>query len=229
MTGTAEIETENEEQAAAPATALPDIVPIFPLPGAVLLPRGRLPLNIFEPRYLAMIEDAMGQGRMIGMIQPTGSEATQAVPSVYQIGCAGRIISFSETEDGRFLISLLGVCRFAVNEEMALHRGYRRIRPDWTPYQDDLLGEEQDGIDRARLFTALREYFKIQGVVPNWEAIQQTSDENLIISLTMICPFEPSEKQALLEVRTLGERAKLLLTLLEMASLNKRDIESARH
>lgn len=212
-----------------PDIKLPETLPIFPLPGVILLPRGRMPLNIFEPRYLAMVDDAMANGRLIGMIQPSHETVSDAVPPIYNVGCVGRVISFSETEDGRYLISLFGVCRFAVNEELGLHNGYRRIRPDWSPFKDDLLGEEQDKIDRNRLFTALRGYFKTQGIMANWEAIQQTGDENLIISLTMICPFEQNEKQALLEARTLGDRARLLLTLLEMAALNKREIDSARH
>lgn len=212
------------------AADLPDVLPVLPLTGVILLPRGRLPLNIFEPRYLALVDQAMGQGRTLGMIQPTGDDANEVLSPLYNIGCMGRITSFSETEDGRYLISLIGVSRFKIGEELPMQNGYRRVRPVWAEFAHDLGGEDAaTKLDRNRLLAALRDYFKAQGITANWEAIQQTTDENLVVSLTMVCPFEPNEKQALLEATTLAERARMLLTLLEMAALDKREIESARH
>lgn len=214
----------------APAfESLPETLPIFPLPGIVLLPRGRLPLNIFEPRYLAMIEDAMGQGRLIGMIQPSSTSEPGGMPPVYAVGCAGRITTFTETEDGRFLITLIGVCRFQVQSEIPLGRGYRRVKPNWLPFRGDLEPEGNGTIDRPRMFAILRGYFRAQGIAANWEAIEQTPDERLITSLAMICPFAPNEKQALLEAKTLSERGKLLTALIEMAQLSENPQELPRH
>lgn len=210
-------------------SALPDSLPIFPLPGVVLLPRGRLPLNIFEPRYLAMIEDALGKGRMIGIIQPTALEAEGTVPPVYRIGCAGRITSFTETDDGRFLIGLVGVCRFAVAEELPSARGYRRVRPEWQQFLTDIGEPEEAELDRERLMGILRQYFKVQGIAADWNAVQNTSNEMLVSSLTMICPLAPNEKQALLEAPDLHTRANLLMALLEMATLPQGEAEGARH
>lgn len=213
--------------AAALALTLPTELPIFPLPGVVLLPRGRLPLNVFEPRYLMMMEDALAAGRMVGILQPTKEDGEQ--PPLYKVGCVGRIVSFSETDDGRFLVALHGVCRFGVAEELPLQNGYRRIRPDWEPFTADLASPAVNKIDRTRMFVALRNYFKVHNITANWDAIQQTDDEQLVISLTMICPLEANEKQALLECATLAQRAELLQALLEMAALHQRDPEGARH
>lgn len=211
-------------------SALPEIIPIFPLAGAVLLPRGRLPLNIFEPRYLSMVEEALGQGRMIGMIQPNAPENQEALPSIYNIGCAGRITSFTETEDGHFLIGLTGICRFAVAEELPVERGYRRVRPDWSRFISDIGAADEAEIDRERLTGILRAYFKLQGIAADWNAVQKTNNETLVSSLVMICPLAPNEKQALLEAPTLAGRADLLMTLLEMASMPRPEAEGmARH
>jgi Lon protease-like protein len=212
-------------------SALPEILPIFPLAGAVLLPRGRLPLNIFEPRYISMVEAALGQSRMIGMIQPsTPPENQEPLPPIYNIGCAGRITSFTETEDGHFLIGLTGICRFAVAEELAMERGYRRVRPDWNRFLSDIGTTEEAEIDRERLIGLLRAYFKLQGIAADWNAVQSTNNETLVSSLVMICPLAPNEKQALLEAPTLGTRADLLMTLLEMASMPRPEAEGmARH
>lgn len=208
---------------------LPPTIPVFPLTGALLLPRGRLPLNIFEPRYLAMVKDALATDRMIGMIQPQGAVPNNGLagsappggkgfgPPLFEIGCAGRITSFAETEDGRFLITLTGVCRFTVGEEIATTRGYRRVVPDWSPFAADLDEAEGAVLDRDRLATGLKAYFKQNGISANWDAIAQTPDERLVHSLAMICPFEPGEKQALLEAPDLGSRAQMLLALIEMA------------
>lgn len=198
--------------------ALPATIPVFPLPGVLLLPRGRLPLNIFEPRYLAMTEDALGAGRLIGMIQPRRPDDQAAVPELYGIGCAGRISQFAETDDGRFLITLTGVCRFAVAEELATTRGYRRVVADWERFAADLAGGDAAGIDRERLMDRLRRYFDALGVAADWSAIKATPDERLVTTLAMICPFKPSEKQALLEADSVAARTDMLLALLDMAS-----------
>src|SRR5580698_5813033 len=130
-------------QPAFAPSALPDVLPIFPLSGVLLLPRGRLPLNIFEPRYLAMIEGALANGRLVGMVQPSAADSQEPLPPIYHIGCAGRITSFTETEDGRFLISLTGICRFTITEELPIEHGYRRVKPDWEGFLSDI-GPAQD-------------------------------------------------------------------------------------
>ncbi len=206
-----------------PFDRLPRTLPIFPLAGVVLLPRGRLPLNIFEPRYLAMVEDAMAADRMIGMVQPTNPASRAAEPSVYETGCAGRITTFAETADGRYLITLTGVCRFTALREVEGARGYRRVVPAWERFTVDLKAEPCGELDRARLLAGLKSYFKVQGLSVDWNAIAATPDERLVTSLAMICPFEPSEKQALLEAPDLPERAKLLIALIEMAILDGHD------
>jgi len=207
---------------------LPRLLPVFPLAGVLLLPRGRLPLNIFEPRYLAMFDDALKGGRMIGMIQPADPEAAEPAPALFGVGCAGRITSFSETGDGRYLVALDGISRFRVASELELHRGYRRVIPDWTPFAADL-NEEPCSIDRSRLINLLQAYFRQQGLSANWEAIGQAPDERLLTSLSMICPFSPPEKQALLEAGCLSERGRLMMTLLEMAIAGHADDDPPRH
>jgi Lon protease-like protein len=203
---------------------LPRALPIFPLPGVLLLPRGQLPLNIFEPRYLAMVDDALASDdRMIGMVQPTDPTSRARSPAVYETGCAGRISSFSETDDGRFLVTLTGVSRFVVLRELACERGYRRVLPAWERFAGDLDAKVQGDVDRPRLLSGLKSYFKVQGIQANWEAVETTPDERLITSLAMICPFEANEKQALLEAPDLAERAKLLIALIEMSILDGRD------
>lgn len=208
---------------------LPPTVPIFPLTGVLLLARGRLPLNIFEPRYLNMTADALAGDRLIGMIQPKGS-SDAGEPPVYRTGCVGRIVSFEETEDDRMLITLKGVCRFDIVEELATCRGYRRVSADWSRYQGDFDPETAIAVDRDRLLDDLKSYFEVQGIAANWDAIQETPDEKLVTCLSMICPFEPSEKQALLEAPNLAERSRVLATLVEMAVLDKhRACDSVRH
>ena len=209
---------------------LPEIISIFPLTGVLLLPRGKLPLNIFEPRYLAMTDDALSGNRMIGIIQPSDPLSRASAPPVYPIGCAGRITSFSETDDGRYLITLTGVCRFEIVRELPIVRGYRRVTASWERFAGDLAEPGPALFDRARLVEGLRTYFKIQGISANWDAIEATPDERLVTSLAMICPFEPSEKQALLECGTLSERASMMIAIIEMAVLDKRDGDTmARH
>ena len=199
---------------------LPEEIPIFPLGGALLLPGCRLPLNIFEPRYLNMTAAALAAPqRLIGMIQP--QEQTGAgEPGIYRTGCAGRIVSFGETEDGRYLITLQGLIRFAVDRELAPRDGYRRVRARFGAFRDDLAEPTAKiTVDRERLLNALRAYLRQQDVDANWEAIEGTEDSRLIDSLAMMCPFRTSEKQALLEAPDTAERAQIVMTLLEMALL----------
>jgi Lon protease-like protein len=213
---------------------LPATLPVFPLPGVLLLPRAKLPLNIFEPRYLNMTRDALTTDRLIGMIQPlNGSESATGSESgarpLYRVGCAGRITQFAETDDGRFLITLTGVCRFMVDEEIASMRGYRRVIADWAAYRRDL-GEDCDAaLDRALLVERLRRYFDAQGITADWGVIEETPDDRLVTTLSMVCPFEGSEKQALLECGSLKERATMLLALLDMAVAGTSGGDHARH
>jgi uncharacterized protein len=209
---------------------LPATLPIFPLTGVLLLPRGKLPLNIFEPRYLNMVRDALAGDRMIGMVQPreddpttlTGPPAGAAPPdrppALYPTGCAGRITAFDEAEDGHCQITLTGVARFEIREEVPTLRGYRRIVPDWQRFRADLADDEAT-IDRSRLLTALKAFFKLNDIAADWDSITATSDERLVTSLAMICQFAPSEKQALLEAHDLGERSRVITALVEMAVL----------
>jgi Lon protease-like protein len=197
---------------------LPAEIPVFPLSGALLLPEGRLPLNIFEPRYLAMTEDSLAAGRMFGMVQPDPAlPRHEAGAQTYRIGCLGRISSFSETEDGRLLITLTGVIRFRIAEEIAMRRGYRRVRADYAPFRADLSIERpQPQIDRAALIGALRPYFRARGIEANWDAIEQMGDAGLVVTLCMVCPFDVREKQALLEAEGPEARASMLIALLQM-------------
>ena len=198
---------------------LPGEFAVFPLTGALLLPQGRLPLNIFEPRYLAMTLDALAEGRMFGMIQPNPTEAPAPNgPGLYRVGCLGRLSSFSETEDGRLLITLTGLIRFRVAAELAMRRGYRRVRADFTGFAGDLDLDARPTLDRDRLERALRAYFRAKGIDANWQAVKDTPDAALVTTLSMICPFDPREKQALLEAATLDERAEMLLALIEMGA-----------
>jgi Lon protease-like protein len=209
-------------------SALPRRLPIFPLTGVLLLPRGQLPLNIFEPRYLAMTRAALAGDRLIGMVQPSDPGAWGDNPPVYPTGCAGRVTSFAETEDGRFLITLTGTCRFRIREELPLLDGYRRIVPDWSEFAHDLESEDETRFDRERLMRGLRGYFQQHRISTDWDAITSVPGEQLITSIAMICPFEPSEKQALLEAADLDERARLLTAIVEMAVLH-RPSAGARH
>ena len=197
---------------------LPVTLPVFPLAGVLLLPNGKLPLNVFEPRYLNMTRDALGAGRLIGMIQPRHGNEGAEVPELYEIGCAGRITQFAETDDGRYLISLTGVCRFAITEEVASMRGYRRVVADWNRFRNDIDAPETIKLDRAQLVDRLRRYAEAKGISGDWDSIQSTPDERLVTSLAMICPFKPSEKQAILEADSLAPRAELLQALFEMGT-----------
>lgn len=198
---------------------LPDTFPVFPLAGALLLPGARLPLNIFEPRYLAMTDDALASGRMFAMTQPDQIQAeTPAGPALYRVGCLGRLVSFSETEDGRYLITLVGLARFRLAEELPGLHGYRRARGDFTDFAADLGDTRAAQFDRPALLRALKKYFTRQEMQANWDAIDKMADNDLVTTLSMVCPFEPPAKQALLEAPTPTERAETLLTLLEIDS-----------
>ena len=200
---------------------LPRVLPVFPLSGALLLPHCRLPLNIFEPRYLQMTEDALANQRLIGMVQPCNPDVYDDDLEVYETGCAGRISSFSETDDGRMLIVLTGVCRFDIVEELEAEAPYRQVAVCWDRYRDDI-GEETDGeIDRERLYTSLRAYFETRDLDTDWDMLDEATDEHLINSLAMSCPFDHTEKQALLEADDLFERHRLMLSLLDVAMLEQ--------
>jgi len=194
-------------------TDLPDVIPVFPLPGALLLPRARLPLHLFEPRYLAMLDDALkSEHRLIGMIQPNGENR------LYTIGCAGRVTAMSETEDGRYMITLSGVCRFRARNEVEGFTPYRRFEVDWTGFERDSGPEEQDAeLDRAGLMALLDRFFEERDLSTDWDGIKEADPELLINSLAMLCPFEPEERQALLEAPTLQTRRETLVTLIEYA------------
>ena len=196
---------------------LPDVLPVFPLDGVLLLPRGHLPLNIFEPRYIAMVEDALRTNRLIGMIQPNGDNKGNNSRPLFKTGCAGRIVQFQETEDGRFLITLKGVARFEVREELECIRGYRQVRPDWSKFDEDFEHIESLGVDRAHLTELLQIYFEINDMSIDWKLITAVNDEKLMTCLAMICPFSSGEKQALIEAPTCQSRASLFMKLLELA------------
>jgi Lon protease-like protein len=200
---------------------LPQTVPVFPLTGVLLIPGGRLPLNIFEPRYLNMVEDALGAGRMMAMVQPreAAREAEEADPPVYDIACLGRIVSFEEMPDGRLTITLLGLNRFRIVEELPLLRGYRRAMADYAPFGQDLDEPAPADIDRDRLFKALKPFAARHGLAFNWDIMREVDTRPLLTSLAMVCPFEPREKQALLEAATPQDRADLMVALLEMGAI----------
>jgi Lon protease-like protein len=198
---------------------LPETIPIFPLTGTLLLPRGRLPLNIFEPRYLDMTADALAGDRLIGMVQPLEPEAEERddAPSVYPTGCAGRITAFEETEDGRYEILLTGLCRFDIVAEEPNLKRYRRARVRWDHFAGDLDEGAPGPIERESLVRSLHAYLTRRALDADWDAIGDLTDDELVTRLAMFCPFRPSEKQALLESRDQGERARNLATLMEMA------------
>jgi len=196
---------------------LPEVIAVFPLDAALLLPHGELPLNIFEPRYLNMVDDALAGERLIAMIQ-TAPGAGPRGPNLARVGCLGRLISFTETQDGRYLITLRGLCRFTVAEELAATTPYRQVRADYADYPDDLrpMGDD-DGFDRLRFLAALKGYLDRRGLsMEDWEAPKTAPAESLVNGLAMMLPFTPGEKQALLEAATLGERREALITLMEI-------------
>jgi len=199
------------------AADLPDTLPVFPLPGALLLPRARLPLHIFEPRYLQMLEDAFKTPqRLIGMVQPCPSPDRE--DGLHMIGCAGRVTQFSETEDGRFLITLTGISRYRIRSEMNGFTPYRRCEVSWSGFDRDLGRTEHDqGFDRSRFLTLLERFFAAQQLSTDWDSLKEADDELLINSLSMLLDFDPEDKQALLEAPCLGTRRETLVTLIEFA------------
>jgi len=198
---------------------LPETMPIFPLDGVVLLPRGDLPLNIFEPRYLSMVADALkGSSRMIGMIQPFGTQNAANGDAVFRTGCAGRITHFSETEDGCYKVTLRGICRFHVLKELSPSAsGYRIIRPNWMSFENDMVAASCE-LDRSSLCSLLRQYFEMQDITLDWPLLHEIEDDEILMTmLAMICPFSASEKQALLEAPCCNSRLNLFMSLLEMS------------
>lgn len=194
---------------------LPEVIPVFPLPGAMLFPRWELPLNIFEPRYLNMFDDAMRGDRIIGMIQSLGGPRDR--PNLARVGCAGRIIRYSETDDGRYLVTLSGICRFAVDRELDVTTPYRQVRAGWDAFAADLHEAPETGLpERAELVRALRSYTTALSLQADWSAVEGAPMETLIHALAAGCPFLPPEKQALLEAVSLGDRARVLIALLEI-------------
>lgn len=202
------------------ASDLPDTIPLFPLPGALLLPRARLPLHIFEPRYLAMLDHCLAtRDRLIGMIQPrTEAGHGLAPPRLHAIGCAGRVTAFSETDDGRYMITLTGVSRFRLLAEAAGGTPFRLGRVAWTDFPRDIGPAEADaGLDRDRFLDLLKRYFTAVELSTEWASLRGAEDELLINALAMLCPFAPEERQALLEAPTLPDRRETLVMLMEFA------------
>jgi len=209
--------------------SLPGRFPIFPLAGALLLPGGNLPLNIFEPRYLQMVRDAMQTDKVIGMIQPSSDSARGDQPPIYGTGCAGRIGNFRETEDGRFLITLTGIARFDVIEELAVTTPYRQVIADFDRWRLDLRPEPPADAMRGELLAALHGFFDRHEIEADWATIEQAPLAGLVTSLCMICPFEPNEKQALLEARDLSAQTRLLTALMQMSATPGGATNSIRH
>lgn len=219
---------------------LPRELPVFPLSGAVLVPGGRLPLNIFEPRYLNLVLDALQNGRMFGMIQPNYDAMPDELvddddevgdddePPLYKTGCVGRIVYFEETDDGRLLVALRGLSRFHMLEEIDGVKGYRQLRVDYAPFAKDMEPPHEFDLDRDTLLDALQPYVDAQGMRLKVDVIKGLSDHTLVNSLCMICPFDPREKQALLETMTPEDRAEMLLALLQMGVFDANAPDSAR-
>ncbi|MEP2029587.1 MAG: LON peptidase substrate-binding domain-containing protein [Paracoccaceae bacterium] len=198
------------------AADLPDILPVFPLPGALLLPRARLPLHIFEPRYLQMLEDSLKTpGRMIGMVQPNSVPGRDDT-GLHVIGCAGRITQFTETEDGRYLITLSGASRYRILTEETGFTPYRRCSVSWSGFEHDLGPEEKDqSFDRPAFLDLLGRFFSARDLSTDWESLKEADDELLVNSLSMLLDLDPEDKQALLEAPSLSTRRETLITLIE--------------
>jgi Lon protease-like protein len=200
--------------------ALPDEIPVFPLPGALLLPRGQMPLNIFEPRYLAMIDHALRSGyRLIGMIQPDQAHPgpDQDKPHLFSVGCVGRITQFAESGDGRYLIQLTGIARFRVEAELAVATAYRQCRVTYRPFVDDFTARKgEQEVDRKALLRTLSEFLKANDLKADWEGIENAPNEALVNALAMMSPYDPAEKQAMLEAPDLKTRAEILIAVTEI-------------
>ena len=198
---------------------LPLTIPLFPLSGALLLPHASLPLNVFEPRYLAMLEDTLKtRHRLIGLIQPYEPPKARVGEGLHKIGCAGRVVGFQETNDGRYLITLAGVCRYEIVKEQAGFTPYLRADVNWSPFDADLgRAKKDEGFDRPAFLKLLSRYFKAMDLSTNWDSLKEAPEERLINSLAILCPFEMEEKQALLEAADLTDRRETLVTLMEFA------------
>lgn len=205
---------------------LPEIVPVFPLPGALLLPRGQMPLNIFEPRYLAMVDDSFRDGhRLIGMIQPdvAHSPKNSDKPALFRVGCVGRITQLAESGDGRYILELTGVARFKVVEELEVLTAYRQCKVDFFAFVDDFtarMGEEE--VDREALLTVLADFLKANNLKVDWEGVESAPNEALVNALAMMSPYGPAEKQAMLEAPDLKTRAEILIAVTEMDLAKRR-------
>ncbi len=198
---------------------LPGVIPVFPLPGALLLPRGQMPLNIFEPRYLAMIDDALRDGhRLIGMIQPDAAhQGSPDKPALFKIGCVGRITQLAESGDGRYLLELTGVARFQVEEELPVKTAYRQCRVTYAPFADDFVARKgEHAVDREALLSALRGFLAANDLKADWDGIENAPNEALVNALAMMSPYGPAEKQALLEAPDLKTRAEILVAITEI-------------
>lgn len=198
---------------------LPDIIPVFPLSGALLLPRVELPLHIFEPRYLAMVDAALGGNRLIGMVQPAfEGSSDQARPPLSNIGCLGRITGFQEAGDSRYYITLTGIARYVLKKELDTPTLYRQAQVDYSPYADDLRsGEGEDAVNRRKLLETFQRYLDAHQMEADWHSVNDAPNEPLVNALSMMAPYGPREKQALLEARTLSERAEMLIAMTELS------------
>ncbi len=203
---------------------LADVIPVFPLAGALLLPRGQMPLNIFEPRYLAMVDDAMRSGhRLIGMIQPdVAHPGPEDRPRLYRVGCVGRITQLAETGDGRYLMQLTGVARYRIEEELKVATPYRQCRVTYAPFADDFTARKgEDEVDRKSLLHALSAFLKANNLKADWEGIESAPNEAVVNALAMMSPYGPAEKQALLEAPDLKSRAEMLVAVTEIELAKK--------
>jgi len=203
---------------------MPGVIPVFPLPGALLLPRGQMPLNIFEPRYLAMVDDSLRDGhRLIGMIQPDVAHAGAAgKPALYKIGCVGRITQLAESGDGRYLLELTGVSRFRIEEELKVATPYRQCRVTYAPFADDFTARKgENAVDRAALLAALTNFLKANDLKADWDGIEKAPNEALVNALSMMSPYGAAEKQALLEAPDLKTRAEILIAITEIELAKK--------
>ena len=200
------------------------VIPVFPLPGALLLPRGQMPLNIFEPRYVAMIDDALRSGlRLIGMIQPDSAHpGPESKPNLYKVGCVGRITQIAETGDGRYLLQLTGIARFRIDEELSVMTPYRQCRVSYSPFVDDFTARKgEDEVDRKSLLHALSEFLEANNLKADWEGIENAPNEALVNALAMMSPYGSAEKQALLEAPDLKTRAEILVAVTEIELAKK--------
>jgi Lon protease-like protein len=210
---------------------MPAVIPVFPLPGALLLPRGHMPLNIFEPRYLEMVDDALRDGhRLIGMIQPdTAHIGSEERPNLYKVGCVGRITQFAETGDSRYLLQLTGIVRFRIEEELKTVTAYRQCRVTFAPFADDFVARKgETDVDRNAVLAALTQFLKARHLQADWDGIESAPNEALVNALSMMAPFGPAEKQALLEAPDLKSRAEILVaaTEIELAKTSDGDGEN---